>query len=231
MKPGIYDITAAEYHADPCEQPSLTASIARLFTTASPLHVWTAHPKLNPAFHRQHEDKFDVGTASHALLLQGENIVRVVDADDWRKKSAQEERIEAREQHLIPLLAREWEKVQAMTSAVRDQLAQFDHQPALLTAGKPERMLVWEDEGVACRAMLDWLHDDCTAIDDLKTTKASANPYMWARRTLWSIGADVQVAFYLRGLKKLTASDAEFRYIVAETSPLIGLCGPSHILL
>jgi hypothetical protein len=40
------DVSTAEYHADPCAQPSLSASIARELIHKSPLHAWQVHPKL-----------------------------------------------------------------------------------------------------------------------------------------------------------------------------------------
>src|SRR6266540_4263714 len=43
------------------------------------------------------------------------------------------------------------------------------------------------------------------------------------RGTLYSIGADVQVAFYLRGLERLTGKRPEWRYVVQETFPPFAL--------
>ena len=64
--------------------------------------------------------------------------------------------------------------------------------PTPFTGGQPERMIVWEEEGVLCRALIDWLHDDHATIDDLKTTAASAHYRDWTRRTMWTIGAAIQ---------------------------------------
>ena len=220
--PGIFDLPADIYHADPCERPSLSASIAKKLISESPLHAWTAHPRLNPNFAEQHEDKFDVGRVVHALLLEGrevEEAVVIVDADSWRTNAAKAERDEARAHGMTALLTKNVQGVIAMLNATRAQLANVNATPPLLQNGKPEQTLIWEEDGVLCRALLDWLHNDHTAIDDLKTTSASANPEAWTRRTLWSIGADIQTAFYLRGLKKITGADAELRYIVQETYP------------
>lgn len=218
MKPGIHTMTADAYHADPCSIPSLSASMAHLLCTSSPAHAWCAHPKLNPAFERHEEEKFDVGTVAHALLLQGEDVAVIVDAPDWRTNAAKEERDAARAAGQIPLLAKHWDAVRQMVDAARGQLEKIDTAPALFTDGKPELTLVWEDDGVMCRARIDWLHDDLSAIDDYKTTKASANPEMWSR-TLFGIGADMQASFYLRGMMALTGGAAEFRYVVQETYP------------
>ena len=139
MKPGIYTMTAEDYHADKiASRPSLSASMAHLLCTSSPAHAWVAHPKLNPAFERHEEEKFDVGTVAHALLLQGEDVAVVVDAPDWRTNAAKEERDAARAAGQIPLLAKHWDAVRAMVAATRQQLDKIDTTPALFTDGKPE---------------------------------------------------------------------------------------------
>lgn len=215
----IRTLTAADYHEDRVvDRPTLSASIAHLLLTSSPRHAWTAHPKLNPDFERKAEEKFDVGTVAHALLLQGETIVEVVDATDWRTKAAQEARDAARDAGRVPLLARHWQAVRDMVDAAREQLAAVDADPAVFAAGRPEQTLAWEEDGVACRALVDWLHDDHRAVDDLKTTARSAHPDSWGR-TMFSIGADVQAAFYLRGIRAITGSDPVFRFCVVETAP------------
>lgn len=175
---GIHTLSAADYHRDLIDdkRPSLSASIAHILTTSSPKHAWTAHPKLNPDWQPREEEKFDIGKAAHALLLEGEAAVRVIPFDDWRTNAAKDEREAARAEGRIPLLAKHWEGVEAMRAAAYGQLEGLDVQPTLFTDGKPEQTLVWEDNGVLCRARLDWLRTDLTAIDDLKTTSASANP-------------------------------------------------------
>lgn len=214
---GIFGLSADAYHADPCDQPSLSASICRILATSSPAHAKVAHPRLNPDYQRQEEERFDIGTAAHALLLEGEAAIQVIDAPDWRTAAAREAREEARRNRKIPLLAHVLGDVEAMVAATRAQLDLIDADPALFTDGKPERTLVWEEEGVWCRARLDWLRDDLAAVDDFKTTSRSANPEQWSR-TVFS-GYDVQAAFYLRGVRAVAGVDAAFRFCVQETFP------------
>jgi hypothetical protein len=77
MKPGIYtDMTAADYHADPCPNPSLTQSVAKVLLQRSPLHAWHAHPRLNPDYQHDDATKFDIGNIAHKMLLgRGKEIV------------------------------------------------------------------------------------------------------------------------------------------------------------
>jgi len=217
IEPGIHTMSAERYHADPCEQPSLSASIAHLLVNQTPLHAWANHPRLNPGMEREEKGHYDLGTVAHSLILEGnDERVKVLDFDSWRKKEAQEERDAARRKGLVPLLEKDWERVRVMVEAVRLQLEARDDEIPLFTGGKAEQTLIWEEGGIWCRARLDWLRDDYAAIDDLKTTGRSANPLTWSRRTLYDIGADIQVAFYLRGVKRLTGKTPEWRYVLLE---------------
>ena len=213
----VLTIPAVDYHADEvADKPTLSKSIAHKLITQSPLHAWTAHPKLNPSFVRKEEDKFDVGTAAHALMLEGDDGVYVVQADDWRTKAAKEARDYARSMGRIPLLGKHWDDVRAMVDAARSQLDRISVSPPLFTDGKTEQTLVWDEGGVTCKARLDHLRDDLTAIDDYKTTGRSAGPQQWSR-SMFGMGFDLQVAFYLRGLKAVTGAEADFRFFVQET--------------
>jgi hypothetical protein len=216
---GIVSIDAATYHADLLgDQPTLSASIAKILVNQTPLHARAQHPRLNPSFERKTEEKFDLGVACHALLLEGRNAVAIVEHDSWRSNDSQTQRDEARANGQIPLLGKHWDELDAMCKAIREQLDALDVQPTPLTNGKPEQTLVWEDNGVLCRALVDWLHDDFRTIDDVKSTRASANPKAW-KRTLFGIGAEIQAAMYRRAVKAIAGIDPEFRFIVCETTP------------
>jgi len=217
--PGLYTIPPLEYHADPVVEPSLSASIARVLLDRSPRHAWWAHPRLNPAFRSDHDDKFDLGTAAHAYLLEGQNGIVTIDADDWRTRAAREARDAARGKGTIALLVRQWSDVQVMGAVATQQLSDHLDPPRPLSNGTPEVTLVWQERDVWCRARLDWLHEDHKTVDDYKTTAGSANPDAWTRGSLFGLGYDVQAAFYLRGVKAVFGVEADFRFVVQEASP------------
>jgi hypothetical protein len=226
----IADLAAADYHADRIKDvPTFNAGTANLLLNRSPLHAWTAHPRLNSNWQPEVDDKFDIGTAVHALLLQGLNIMEVLAYKDFKSDAAKEARDAARANGRLPILAKNAKRVEEMCDAVAEQLQAFDAKPTPLTGGKPEQTMVWQDSatGVWCRARIDWLHDDLSAIDDLKTTTRSAHPEAFAKN-LYSYGCDVQCAFYLRGMRALSPGwdgwpGPQWRWIVVETSPPYGL--------
>ncbi len=221
---GIHDnVPADRYHADPCERPSLSSSLIKVLCSQSPLHAWTQHPKLNPEYESRDTPEFDVGTAAHSILLNGEDIVEIIDADSFRTNAAKEARDDARHAGRVPLLTHQAAQVNRMLSRVGWQLDRVRCEPRPFTDGAPEQTLIWEDDyGVICRARPDWLRTDCVAIDDYKTT-TTANPDRWSRKQMFDNGYDVQAAFYLRGLRKLTGADAEFRFVVQEKTPPFAL--------
>lgn len=221
LRPGIYDdIPSAVYHSDSiCSRPSLSAGVIKRLIAQSPEHAWTHHPKLNPDYRSMVEQKFDVGTVAHELLLKGEQIACVIDAKDYRTNVAKAQRDKARADGQVPMLADQWERVKDMVAGVRAQLVTLEVDPPLLADGKPEQTIIWEEDGVLCRARTDWLRDDRGAIDDLKTTAGSASPVDWTRRTFWSIGCDIQAVFYQRGIEQLTGRKPAFRYVVVECEP------------
>lgn len=215
----ILDISSDAYHADQfTEQPTLSASIAKILLSASPAHARAAHPRLNPEYEQRQDEKFDIGTAVHALLLEGVGNVHIVHADSWRTAAAKEERDLARQAGRVPLLATQWQDVQRMCDAVQQQLGRLDMDPLPLTNGKPEQTITWQENGVWCRARLDWLHDDMLTLDDVKSTGLSADPEVWSSRVMFRGGFDVQAVMYRRAVRALTGRLPEFRFVVMETS-------------
>ena len=138
-----------------------------------PTEAYHAHPALSStgarrllecpakfAYEREHGSTptkaMERGTAAHlAVLGVGPDLV-VVDAPDWRTKTARAKRDAARAEGAVPLLAAEYERVLAMAEAIR----QHPVAGPLFAPGDglAEVSLFWTDPdtGVACRARLDW---------------------------------------------------------------------------
>lgn len=213
----VLDLPAYAYHADMIDddRPSLSRSVIQTMVQKSPAHARAEHPKLNPLWSREDKTAFDVGTVCHQLLLDGAAGVQVIAHDSWRTNAAKEARDDARAHGFVPLLEHEWEQVDAMMTAVREQLAQRHDDPPLFTDGSPEVTLAWEDSGVLCRARLDWLTADRRTVDDFKTS-SDAEPFKFSRGSFYNHGYDLQAAWYRRGVRACFGTDPVFRLAVVE---------------
>lgn len=202
QKPGIFTMPAEQYHADPCDAPSLSCSVAKILLTQSPLHAWMAHPKLNPDYRPDEDSRFDLGSAAHdALLENGTGKIVFIDAADWRTKAAKEQRDEARANGKLPVLAKYEKPLASMVDEAREAIERSELK-GIFQQGKPEQVVIWKEGIIWCRARLDWLTLDKTVILDYKTTE-SAEPEAFIRR-LAGMSYDVQHSFYRRGVAKTT---------------------------
>lgn len=217
VKAQILDMSEEDYHADRvADTPSLSASLCKILCSQTPLHAWTAHPRLNPNFVREEKEIFDLGTVAHALMLQGLKTCLIVQAPDWRTKEAQRIRDDARAQGKIPLLEKHWTRVQTMVEAGKRQISAHKEAADAFTDGKPEQPLVWmDDHGVVCRARLDWLHNSMDRFEDYKGTGITANPD-GISRSMFGAGWDVQDAFYRRGLRAIFGKEATGIFLAQE---------------
>lgn len=225
-RPGVYDISEADYHADCCPEPSLSSSIGRTLIDDCPAMAWWEHPRLNPAYEPEEAQKFDLGSAAHALTLGDELAFHVVDADDWRTKDAKAERDKARAEGKIPLLTSQWERVVAMVEAGKDQLSKLEGGNPFVR-GRAEQTLVWCEDGIWLRARLDYLLDDHARDDrfifaEFKSTELSTNPDNLTR-LIYNLGYDFQLAFYRRGVRALGlhADPAFALYFQQTTAPYL----------
>lgn len=224
----IIDISAVDYHANRSPIPpfSLSSSVASILLSESPAHALAAY-KAGTDGEDDDDPKFDLGTACHRLILEGNDGFLVVDAPDWRTKAAKEQRDAARAIGAIPLLAHKMALVEEMARALKVRLFAFREQPPPFTMGKPEQTIIWTEDTphgpINCKARVDWLSDDFTHAFDLKTTEGSANPDAWIRQQLYRRSLDVQASLYLRGVKAATGVDAQWRFVVAESRRPFGV--------
>ena len=223
LKPGVYRIPEADYHADPCKTPSASASILKILDTKSARHAWHEHPRLNPAYEPKVATKFDLGSAGHALVLGDETDFEVIQETGYRTNAAKEARDNARANGLIPILQDQWDATRRMADAVFPQLEA--HELGNFLKGTTSTVtLVWEEDGVLCRALLDWHYDDEpeTALiwGDFKTTSDGANPRGVSRRLIGT-GADIQASHYRSGLAAHYGANRKRRFVflMAETTP------------
>lgn len=220
-EPGIYTMTLPEYVADPCPEPSLSASVAHTLVTESPIHAFVQHPRLNKGVIESGSHKMDIGTIVHGIVLEGdESRLVIVEADDWRTKVARETRDAARLEGLVPVLAGDMGMVREIVSSALSAIRNSELADAFTPeAGKPEQTLVWNEGDIWLRSRPDWLTNDHRLIIDLKTTTGSAEPSAWLK-TMLGNGNDLQAVLGLRGIKKLDPSSrCQFVFWVVEQNP------------
>lgn len=219
-EPGVYEMDEGRYHADPCPEPSLSRSCIRELITKSAQHVMFSHPRLTPQPTNESESKFDTGTASHALLLQGIDKAKIIDAADWKTKKSRDDRDEARAAGFLPFLPHQWDGVLAMVTAAKQQISACDELAVsdLCSDGKSEQTICWKEaSGIWCRVRPDWWSNDRLVMMDYKTTGESANPEDFGRKVV-SMGYDIQDQFYTRGADQVLGIVPKFIFVVQETN-------------
>lgn len=215
MIPGIHIMPMAQYLADPCEQPSLSAGIARTLLSQSPLHAKWQHPRLSPNYREREETKFDIGTAAHSLILEGDDKVCVCEFNDWRTKAAQEMREQARGNGLVPLLAKHYHAVKEMVGVARDFMAKCEIS-SLIKSAEAERTCIAKEGDIFLRARPDLLSQDRKVLVNYKTTENAA-PETFCRQ-ISRMGYDMDAVFYERVMKNLGHRSEQF-FIAQEVSP------------
>lgn len=217
--PGVYKISAEEYHADPTFEPSLSRGVIKDLLFKSPAHAWHNHPKLNPNFKPDYGDgKFDAGTVAHDLLLEGLNRFTIIDAEDWRTKAAKEARDIVRSEGKTPLLRKQYDEALVMVKTAEEQIYECRELKItnLKTDGDTELTYIWYEDGVQFKVRSDWINKDRTLILDYKTTGQSANPFDLPRHII-SLGYDIQSALYQRGVRAIEKTEPRFVFIFQET--------------
>lgn len=222
MSPGFHRITAEDYHADRvAPEASLSSSLAQVLLRESPRKAWHSHPRLNPKFKADTDSKFDIGTASHAVLLENDaSKIVIVTADDWRTKAAKEQRAAAYADGRTPLLEKHYDAVREMVDAalafIEDsEIAEGWHE------AESEATIVWVEDvdgfPVWLRARLDRVTLDRDLIMDYKTTTdAAPDPFS---RQLVRMGYHIQEAFYRRGVRALGKDRPEFVFLAQSCEP------------
>lgn len=224
---GVYhDIPADRYHADDlCDEPTLSSSIAKVLLSATPLHAWKAHPRLNEALEPEGEKKFALGSVTHELLLGKGGGFEAIDAADFRTKDAKAARDGAIARGKTPILAHQLIDAQDMRDAVIARLQDIPETRALIGAdellsqGDAETVIIWSDiGGPLCRAMIDFWGATETEVWDLKTIGVGLSDDA-LRRQIENLGYDLSAGFYLRGLEALRpelAGRFKWRWIFVE---------------
>lgn len=222
--PGIYDLPADVYHADPCAAPSIGSSGLRMLLNECPAKFW--HQHINPERERFDKDVWRIGRAAHTLLLQPDHFhaeIHVLSEDcNLRTNDGKAERDEAIKAGKTVIRHDDFLAIANMV----DALKAHDIAGASFVNGQPERSLFWQDEetGVWLRCRPDFLPTALRHIPDYKTA-ASAKPAKFIRAA-YDFGYHMQAAHYLDGIEAVTGRRPDSFYFVVQekTAPYIVTC-------
>jgi hypothetical protein len=168
--------------------------------------------RLGRASEDEPSDKYDsamaIGSAAHALMIGRGKEIEVVDLDSWRGKAADKRReIEAAGR--VAILQKHFVRARSMVDLARDRID---------TKGHGEVVLIWREDDIWLRTMIDWLPNDMLMPTDYKTTGLSCAPHAIPALML-NNGWDIQAAMHERGLDVLDPQRAgrrRFRFVAQE---------------
>lgn len=226
---GIGDYTPSQYHADPCQHPSLSSHTAMRLLRC-PEDVMRTHPKLGGStFAREYSDSMDNGNLIDQLLTGARYVagpkqshaavgkngkelspvdyerfdsLLIVDAEAWTTNSAKELKEIARAEDKTPILRADFERE---IGKVPEYLARLELAGVSLEGVRTRVPCFWVEESsegqkVQCRALLDMLSANCNVITDLKTTDDLSDSGL--ARSIFRWNYHVQGAVYQRAVYK-----------------------------
>lgn len=238
-KPGVYDMPAVAYHADPCPVPSLSNSVGKVLVKKTARHAWLKHPRLNPHAESENKKVWDMGSLAHQLVLGDTKSFVLIDPNKHRNKDGgiprgytndkmKAARDMAYNDGLVPVLQEELDNAEVMAKALRAQLSRHEDAKGAFTNGKCERTVIWTERhrgiDVWFRIRLDWEPEDLKFWDDYKST-TDASPEAWGEKQLFNMDFDFQAAFYRRGIRATYGVEQpRFRFIVQENDSPFAAC-------
>jgi hypothetical protein len=226
-QPGIYvDFDIAAYMADPCPEPSLSQTIAKVLIERSPAHAAATHPRLAPPPEDDDEaEKYIVaraiGDAAHRFMIGRGKDIAVGEFNSWRGKDAAAFKTDALAAGRTPILDKHMVRATRMVHAAHDQIEAAGWFDAFHPDnGHGEVVIAWQEDGLWFRSMVDWMVSPTLAYD-YKSTSLSCAPHA-VGKLMADAGWDVQAAFQERGLDVLDPDGRgrrTFRFIAQENEP------------
>jgi len=208
-EPGIHDLPAADYHA----LPHLSRSTAHTLLTKSPAHA-------KAGMSDEQNGAMRLGTVWHKIVLGKGDEFAISPYDAYRTDEAKAWRDEQVEAGLVPIKRKEFDIAQAMADRLFEQIGHHEIGDVFAQPGQSEAVVIWQDQDVDCRCMIDRMPEDIHALYDLKSTEcASVDAF---QRTAFTHGYHLQAHFYTRGVAAVTGRDPmdiPFRFVVQESSP------------
>jgi len=211
-------MSAEDYFADPCVEPSFSQSLAKILIDQSPLHARQAHPRLAVEVAGVDEDeteKYDkakaIGNACHLIMMGRGKRLSIIDAANFKAKAAQTDKQAAILAGDEPILRKHYLTAHSMSLAAKLQLTSIPGCEKAFKEGDGEVVIANVEDGIWLRSMVDWITPDLREVWDLKTSGMSASPYATGK-LMASAGWHLQAAMHERILDALDPAGAGRRH-------------------
>ncbi len=212
MTARLLDLDPDAYHM----HPGFSASCAKTLIKQSALHAWQGHPAFG-GIAKTPTKEMELGDVIHAIILGNGKTIRIVDHDDWRTNAAKDERKQAYDDGVVPILTKAHEEATFAAMAIMRQLAER----GIKLDGDSEQAMEWHEDSpsgpVLCRGMMDHLSRDRLTITDLKTTHDAS--FRAVEKQAEEFGHAIQWAAYMSGHAKVfpdLEGHVSMRFIFAE---------------
>jgi len=217
------------YHADPCETPSLSSSMATTLINATEEEAMLNSRRLNPNYNEEDEkssDAMDLGTIAHDFILrngQAHKVYEIAPFKDFKSGDAKTVKANILSRGLIALnettAEKTLSKVKDMRLALLKQTQEHDEWPMLMHKGKGELSAFAYDEklGIWLRARLDWSDDDLRYQDVIVDYKTTSSTFDKWERDLWNDDKHLQEVHYRKVMSILTGKPFRFIWVVQRT--------------
>lgn len=224
-------VPAEAYHRDLLPgAPHFSRGVALDIVRDSALHAWQRHPCLGGAPVEDAEEdpakraRIEAGSLIHALLLGGGLGIAVVEADSWRTNKAKDEREEARQNGLLPVLAPRCQDGLKVAGEIKKRLYGLDVPIEECIA---EGTILWSEppavehhQAIHCKARLDLLHLGRGMVWDLKVGSRINPPGF--ERSMRPFGYDIQSWLYPHAVAQVhreLAGRLDFEFLLCERRP------------
>lgn len=223
-KKGVYSLSMADYHGQPCIGPSVSSSGLRTIFSESPAHFWVKS-SLNPnAIEQKDSEAFVFGRAAHHLLLGEDDFstLFVVRPEEIEGAAWQGNRTVCKKWIADQQKAGRTVLTPAQIEAIRGMARSLAAHPLIdagILNGDIEKSLIWQDKetGIWLKARPDAIPNDSGDFADLKTTSETG---FKLDRSVSAYRYDMQAALTKWACKEVLGIDMEeFSFVFVEKEP------------
>ena len=204
---GVYtDVSNEDYHAikEINGKPAVSSSFAKAWHKQTPAHANADRPFRTSTV-------FDIGTATHGWALEG--VVPVKGPATRRGNEWKTAQAEAEFANTVALTESDHFRVERMVEELHnnDQIARFLNHPKRVVEAS---IFAEHPSGLVMKCRPDLYVEKLGIVVDLKTT-VSAEPYNFERQ-MYSLGYDLQAAWYLKCMQLLEIPVTRFIFANVE---------------